>query len=116
MNWMGNFEVGGHIVTVQVTDEALVDWTYGKDKYLAVASNVLDAMPAFRPDYQADGGIVQVGDRFFRSYHYGDVGVIYHTEQRTSRNGLFAVDCDYRTVIFPHGIRIAEQTAGDGYL
>lgn len=114
MNWMGNFEVGERIVAVQVAD--VVDWTYGRDKYLAVASKVLDDVPVNRPDGQADGQIVYLDDMVMRAYKHGDVSVVYYTTPRTSRHGLYVVDCDYRAIVFPQGIVIAEQTAGDGYL
>ena len=114
MNWMGNFEVGGHIVAVQVAD--VVDWEYAKDKYLAVASKVLDAFPVTRPDREADGQIVYIDDMVLRAYKHGDVSVVYYDDRRTSRNGLFVVDCSFRAVVFPHGIRVIEMVSGDGYL
>jgi len=116
MNWMGNFEVGGHIVTVQAADDALVDWEYAKDKYLDVASKVLDSVLVNRPASDADGQIVYIDDMVMRAYRHGDVSVVYYTTPRTSRHGLYIVDCEYRAIVFPQGIIIAEQTAGDGYL
>lgn len=116
MNWMGNYEIGSHIVTVHVTDEALVDWSHGKDKYLAVASKVLDAVLVTRPASKADGDVVYIDDMVIRAYKHGDVSVVYYTMPRTSRNGLYVVDCEYRAIVFPQGVVIAEQTAGDGYL
>lgn len=116
MNWMGNYKIDGHTVTVQVTDDALVDWEYAKDKYLAVASNVLDSVLVTRPASKANGEVVYIDDMIMRSYKHGDVSVVYYTAPRTSRNGLYIVDCEYRAIVFPQGIVIAEQTAGDGYL
>ena len=116
MNWMGNYQIGGHTVTVQVADDALVDWTYAKDKYLAVASSVLDSVLVTRPASKADGEIVYIDDMVMRAYKHGDVSVVYYTTPRTSRHGLYVVDCEYRAIVFPQGIVIAEQTAGDGYL
>lgn len=114
MNWIGNYQIGERIVAVQVAD--VVDWTYGRDKYLAVASKVLDSVPVNRPTHDADGQIVYLDDMVLRSYKHGDVSVIYYTAPSTSRNGLYIVDCVYRAIVFPQGIVIAEQTAGDGYL
>ena len=114
MNWMGNYFVGERTVAVQVED--VVDWMNGKNTYLAVASSVLDTVPSVRQDYPADGGIVHVGDLVLRAYKHGDVGVVYYTDRRTSRNGLFVVDCSFRAVIFPHGVRVIEMVSGDGYI
>lgn len=116
MNWMGNYRVGGHTVTVQVADDALVDWTHGKDKYLAVASKVLDSVLVTRPASDADGDVVYIDDMVIRAYKHGDVSVVYYTTPRTSRNGLYIVDCEYRAIVLPQGIVITEQTAGDGWL
>jgi len=116
MNWMGNYRVGGHTVTVQVTDDALVDWEYAKDKYLDVASKVLDSVLVTRPASKADGEIVHIDGQIIRAYKHGDVSVVYYDDRRTSRNGLFVVDCSFRAVVFPHGIRVIEMVSGDGYL
>lgn len=116
MNWMGNYQIGGHIVTVQVADAALVDWTHARDTYLDVASKVLDSVLVTRPTSKAGGHIVYIDDMVMRAYKHGDVSVVYYTTPRTSRHGLYIVDCEYRAIVFPQGIVIAEQTAGDGYL
>ena len=116
MNWIGNYQIDGHIVTCTVTDDALVDWEHGKDKYLAVASKTLDDVLVTRPTSDADGQIVYIDDMVMRAYKHGDVSVVYYTTPRTSRHGLYVVDCSYRAVVFPQGIVIAEQTSGDGYL
>lgn len=116
MNWVGNYQIGGHIVAVQVADAALVDWTHARDKYLAVASKVLDDVPVDCPDYLADGEIVYIDGQIIRAYKHGDVSVVYYDDRRTSRNGLFVVDCSFRAVVFPHGIRVIEMVSGDGYL
>lgn len=116
MNWMGNYRVGSHTVTVQVADDALVDWTYAKDKYLDVASKVLDSVLVTRPASKANGEVVYIDDMVMRAYKHGDVSVVYYTTPRTSRNGLYVVDCEYRAIVFPQGIVIAEQTAWDGWL
>lgn len=116
MNWMGNYQIDGHTVTVQVADAALVDWTHARDTYLDVASKALDAVSVNRPASDADGEVIYIDDLVIRAYKHGDVSVVYYTTPRTSRNGLYVVDCSYRAVILPQGICIAEQTAGDGYL
>ena len=116
MNWMGNFEIGCHIVKVYVTSKSVKDWIVNKEQYLALAGKVLDSAPITRPDCRADGDIVYLHDLTLRAYRRGDVGVVYYTTPRTSRKGLYIVQCDYRGVVLPQGIIIAEQTAGDGYL
>ena len=117
--WRGNHETHGHIVKALVTDEAIGDWDANKAYYLDSAGKALDVSPIQCPNYPAVGVVAGIDARFFRVYTVQGVdgiGMLYYSEQRTSRKGLYIVECSYRAVVFPCGIRISEMTAGDGYL
>ena len=117
--WRGNYETHGHVIKALVTDKAMGDWIANKPYYLDIAGKALDVSTVCCPDYPAVGVVAGIDARFFRVYPVQGVdgiGMLYYSEQRTSRKGLYIVDCEYRAVIFPCGISISEMTAGDGYL
>ena len=115
--WFGNYSICGHCVAAYVKDEAVDEWADNEAYYLAIAGKALDVSPVYRPNYRASGIIAGMDAKLFNVYPVQGVdgiGMLYYTDQRTSRYGLYVVECEYRAIVFPCGIRLIEETAGDG--